>query len=115
MTNMDFTTSSEYKVWREAIVTEIDRCRLSTALKVNQDLLQLYWFIGNQILEKQRMLGWGSNVIDNLSSDLSNRYSDMKGFSVRNLKYMRAFAESYPDFPIVQVPHAQNEQKTITE
>ena len=115
MTNMDFTISIEYKVWREAIETEIDRCRLATALKVNQDLLQLYWFIGNQILEKQRMLGWGSNVIDNLSSDLSNRYSDMKGFSVRNLKYMRAFAESYPDFPIVQVPLAQSGETEIVQ
>ena len=53
-------------------------------------------------------MGWGSNVIDNLSHDLCERYSDLKGFSVRNLKYMRAFAKSYPDFPIVQVPLAQN-------
>ena len=52
-------------------------------------------------------MGWGSNVIDNLSHDLCERYSDLKGFSVRNLKYMRAFAKSYPDFPIVQVPLAQ--------
>ncbi len=107
ITNIDFTSSNEYKVWKETIVTEIDRCRLTSALKVNQDLLQLYWFIGNQIIEKQRLLGWGSNVIDNLSHDLSDRYSDMKGFSVRNLKYMRAFAESYPKFPIVQVSLAQ--------
>lgn len=115
ITNIDFTSSNEYRVWKENIVTEIDRCRLASALKVNQDLLQLYWFIGNQILEKQRMLGWGSNVIDNLSHDLSDRYSDMKGFSVRNLKYMRAFAESYPEFPIVQVSLAQNEENKIVQ
>lgn len=113
--NIDFTSSNEYRVWKDAIVTEIDRCRLVSALKVNQDLLQLYWFIGSQILEKQQLLGWGSNVIDNLSHDLSDRYSDMKGFSVRNLKYMRAFAESYPDFPIVQVPLAQNNGEKIVQ
>ena len=89
------------------IVAEIDKCRLASALKVNQELLQLYWFVGKQILEKQEETGWGGGVIDQLSKDLSARYLDMKGFSVRNLKYMRAFAEAYPDFPNVQVPLAQ--------
>lgn len=115
ITNIDFTSSNEYKVWKETIMTEIDRCRIVSALKVNHDLLQLYWFIGNQILEKQRLLGWGSNVIDELSHDLSDRYSDVKGFSVRNLKYMRAFAESYPSFPIVQVSLAQNDEEEIVQ
>ena len=93
---------------KNSIVAEIDKCRLASALKVNQELLQLYWFVGKQILEKQQETGWGGGVIDQLSKDLSARYLDMKGFSVRNLKYMRAFAEAYPDFPNVQVPLARN-------
>lgn len=91
----------------QTIETRIERAKLQAILKVNSDLLSLYWSIGNDILEKQRKLGWGAQVIDRLSSDLSHKFPDDRGFSVRNLKYMRMFAEAYPDFPFVQVPLAQ--------
>ena len=51
--------------------------------------------------------GWGAKVIDNLSKDLQNAFPQMQGLSVRNLKYMRKFAEVYPDFSIVQQAAAQ--------
>jgi len=70
-------------------------------------MLTLYWEIGNSILEKQTQNGWGSKIIDLLASDLAKNFPNNSGFSVRNLKYMRAFAEAYPRFPIVQVPLAQ--------
>jgi hypothetical protein len=79
------------------------------AVKVNTELLALYWEIGKAILEQQAQLGWGAKVIKQLSSDLKEEFPDMKGFSERNLKYMRAFAEAYPDFTIVQAPLAQIE------
>ena len=49
----------------------------------------------------------GAQVIDRLSADLSRKFPEDRGFSVRNLKYMRLFAETYPAFPFVQVPLAQ--------
>lgn len=96
-----------YDAWRNAIETRIERAKLQAILKVNSELLSLYWSIGNDILEKQQKLGWGAQVIDRLSTDLSRKFPDDRGFSVRNLKYMRMFAEAYPDFPFVQVPLAQ--------
>lgn len=92
-----------YEAWRKAIESRIEMAKLHAILKVNSDLLSLYWSIGNDILEKQQKLGWGAQVIDRLSSDLSRKFPDDRGFSVRNLKYMRMFAEAYPDFPFVQV------------
>jgi hypothetical protein len=79
------------------------------AVKVNTELLALYWEIGNTILEQQAQLGWGAKVIKQLSSDLKEEFPEIKGFSERNLKYMRAFAEAYSDFSIVQAPLAQIE------
>ena len=96
-----------YDAWRNAIETRIERAKLQAILKVNSELLSLYWSIGNDILEKQQKLGWGAQVIDRLSTDLSRKFPDDRGFSVRNLKYMRMFAEAYPYFPFVQVPLAQ--------
>lgn len=76
-------------------------------------MLTLYWEIGNSILEKQSQNGWGSKVIDLLASDLAKNFPNNSGFSVRNLKYMRTFAEAYPQFPFVQVPLAQNENEFV--
>lgn len=74
---------------------------------VNHELVLLYWQIGNDILSRQEHGGWGAKVIDRLSADLRKAFPDTKGFSTRNLKYMRAFADSWPDERIVQQAAAQ--------
>jgi len=85
----------------------IRRARVKAALSANRELILLYWEIGRMILERQRKEGWGSKVIDRLAHDLRREFPDMKGFSARNLKYMRAFAEAYPDKKFVQEVLAQ--------
>lgn len=103
---LDFTHEA-YQSWVSDIYTTIETARLQTSLKVNADLLQLYFAIGKEILNKQKIQGWGTQIIDLLSTDLQKRYKGESGYSVRNLKYMRQFAFEYPDFPIVQVALAQ--------
>mgnify|MGYP002777029497 CR=1 FL=1 len=85
----------------------IRNAQVRAALSVNCELVLLYWQIGNEILMRQQQQGWGAKVIEQLASDLRKAFPDMKGFSARNLKYMRAFALSYPDEQIVQAPLAQ--------
>lgn len=81
--------------------------RIRTFLNANNDMIQLYWHIGTAILLKQRSDGWGAKVIDRMSYDLKVAFPEMSGFSPRNLKYMRKFAEAWPDFEIVQRTVAQ--------
>ncbi len=50
---------------------------------------------------------WGAKVIDRLAVNLRHAFLDLKGFSPRNLKYMRALAEAYPDAEFVQQVVAQ--------
>jgi predicted nuclease of restriction endonuclease-like (RecB) superfamily len=76
-------------------------------------MLTLYWEIGNSIIDKQNKNGWGSKVIDLLAGDLAEKFPENSGFSVRNLKYMRSFAEAYPQFPMVQVPLAQSKSEFV--
>ena len=87
-----------YEYWQKSIVSRIQNAKLQVSFHVNADLLSLYWSIGSDILEKQQTLGWGAQVIDKLSQDLSLAFPEDRGYSVRNLKYMRAFAEAYPDY-----------------
>lgn len=85
----------------------IRAAQVRAALSVNRELVLLYWQIGRAILSKQEELGWGARVIEQLSGDLRRSFPEMKGFSPRNLRYMRAFAEAWPDEAIVQEPLAQ--------
>lgn len=85
----------------------IRSAQVRAALAVNRELVLLYWHIGREILVRQEQEGWGAKVIDRLAKDLKQEFPEMKGFSSRNLKYMRAFAEVWADEAIVQQVVAQ--------
>lgn len=87
--------------------TRISLAQMRAALAVNKELILLYWQIGRDILQRQQQQGWGAKVINRLATDLQQAFPEMKGFSPRNLKYMRAFAEAYPNEQIVQEVLAQ--------
>ncbi|WP_205771955.1 DUF1016 N-terminal domain-containing protein [Aggregatibacter actinomycetemcomitans] len=101
------TIPADYAQWLVDIKSRILTARQKAALAVNAELVSLYWHIGRDILQRQATQGWGSKVIDRLGRDLREAFPEMKGFSTRNLKYMRAFAEAWPDFEIVQQLVAQ--------
>jgi len=85
----------------------IRTAQVRAALAVNRELVLLYWQIGREILTRQQQQGWGTKIIERLATDLRSAFPDIKGFSSRNLKYMRKFAETYPDEQIVQQAAAQ--------
>ncbi|WP_179402457.1 PDDEXK nuclease domain-containing protein [Burkholderia guangdongensis] len=96
-----------YADWLAELRTRIHAARQRTSLAVNQELVLLYWRLGRDILQRQAEQGWGAKVIDRLAHDLRRAFPDMKGLSPRNLKYMRAFAEAWPDAEFVQGVLAQ--------
>lgn len=104
-----------YTQWRKDIEHLIDTAKLHTALNVNVGTLTLYWNIGKSILHKQEQEGWGKQVIEQLSKDLISRYPDDRGYSKRNLGYMKSFAMQYPDFPFLQVPLAKLRELPILQ
>ncbi len=101
------TLPNGYEVWRKEIIALIEQAKFKAALNVNAELLSLYWKIGTDIIKKQKKQGWGTQVITQLSKDLTNKFSDDRGFSERNLRNMKKFATEYPDFPFLQVPLAE--------
>ena len=104
-----------YPEWQKSIEQFIEISKLRAAINVNADTLKLYWNIGNSILQKQKEKGWGKKVIEQLSKDLTNRFPNDRGYSVRNLGYMKYFAQEYPDFPILQVPLAKLKGQAIRQ
>ena len=97
----------DYGPFISELKTRIRQERLKTVLSANAAMVMLYWDIDSAILVKQNDEGWGAKVIDRMSHDLTEEFPDMSGFSPRNLKYMRKFAESWPKKEIVQAALAQ--------
>ena len=95
---------NQYKEIFENIKNEILKSQYKAMQTVNKELIFMYWHIGKIILENSQ---WGNKFIDNLAIDLKLEFPAIKGFSVRNLKYMRKIAEEYPDFKFVQEVLAQ--------
>ncbi|MEO0984705.1 MAG: PDDEXK nuclease domain-containing protein [Cyanobacteria bacterium J06639_14] len=106
---------ANYAALLDDLKIRIRSAQVKAALAVNQELILLYWHIGCEVLMRQQEQGWGAKVIDRLSQDLKREFPDMKGFSSRSLKYMRAMAEAYPDEEMVrqlvaQIPWGHNQK-----
>jgi predicted nuclease of restriction endonuclease-like (RecB) superfamily len=98
---------ADYEQLLRELKNRIRSAQVKAALAINRELVLLYWQIGREILQRQGQEGWGTKVIDRLAKDLKQEFPEMKGFSSRNLKYMRAFAEAWTDEQIVQQLAAQ--------
>ena len=96
-----------YAAFLAELKERIRTAQIRAALAVNRELVLLYWQTGCDILARQKEYGWGAKVIDRLSQDLRREFPGVEGFSPRNLKYMRAFAQAWPEEPIVQQLVAQ--------
>ncbi len=77
------------------IKQHIAKAQVKMLVAANQQMLWLYWSIGNKILDEQQKQGWGAKVIDRISNDISREFPKLKGFSPRNILYMKQFAEIY--------------------
>lgn len=92
----------DYYDMRDTIIAKIKDTRVQMILQANSGMIILYWEIGNEILRRQENEGWGAKVIDRLSKDLKEAFSEMSGFSPRNLGSMKKFAEIWTDNSILQ-------------
>ena len=107
MNNLKTKLNKEYYSWLEQIKKQIYYMQIKTITFVNSELLTLYWNIGKEIVEKQKEYNWGEKFLFNFSKDLLKEFPNMKGFSVRNLKYIRQWYKFYNDNQIGQQAVAQ--------
>lgn len=93
----------------EKLKHKIRQARQQAALTINAQMLNIYWEIGHTIAEQEMSEGWGKKIVETLSKDLKAEFPEIKGFSPRNLRYMRDFALQYPNYLILQEPPAKSE------
>ncbi len=99
----------------DALITDlkvrIRQAQVKASRSVNRELIALYWQVGKTLLERQAQSAWGDRVLERLSTDLKREFPEMHGFSKTNLKYMRRFAEAYPQIgqqAVDQLPWGHN-------
>ncbi|GHT25349.1 hypothetical protein FACS189430_11850 [Bacteroidia bacterium] len=82
---------SNYKAWLSDLKLRVRQSQIKAAVRVNNEMISLYWSIGADIVAKQAESVWGSGIIPQLSADLRAEFPDMQGFSETNVKYMKQF------------------------
>lgn len=103
-----------YADWIADVKQRVRTAQIRASLAVNHELIALYWSIGRDLLERRAKSKWGDGVLDRASIDLRAEFPNMQGFSRSNLKYMRSFAEAWPDVesirqqPVGQLPWSTN-------
>lgn len=90
-----FIVDDEYKAWIENIKKRIKHSQIKASVKVNYELLELYWDIGRDIVAKQKNAKWGEAFLVTMSRDLQKTFPNMSGFSVQNLKSIRYWYKFY--------------------
>ncbi len=93
-------TNNEYKQFVIELKSKIIQSQLKAAVKVNYELLDLYWELGAKIVEMQKEYSWGDSFLKELSKDLKKEFPNMKGFSEQNLRSIRYWYNFYNDYLI---------------
>jgi predicted nuclease of restriction endonuclease-like (RecB) superfamily len=87
--------NKEYKNWLQELKQRIRSSQIKAAVKVNTELIALYWRLGQEIINKEKESNWGSGFLNTLSDDLKAAFPEIKGFSLTNLKYIRLWVNFY--------------------
>lgn len=109
------TTDKAYTQALAAIVKTIEQSQVKMLMAANTQLLWAYWNIGNELSARTNANAWGAKVIDTLSKDLRKKFPSIKGFSARNLLYMRQFAEAYTPSRIIHLNNLWQQVITNTQ
>ncbi|MEO9592769.1 PDDEXK nuclease domain-containing protein [Rhodopirellula bahusiensis] len=97
----EMTSNDEYLDWIVSIKSRVQTSQVKAAVAVNVAMLELYWFIGDQIVERQETAKWGDGFLKQMGKDLSSEFPEIKGFSHRNLKYMRQWVQFWTGIPAI--------------
>lgn len=107
MSNSIIKADANYVAWLKGIKQSFAQTQLKAAVSVNTALLEFYWQLGGEIIEKQKNSQWGDGFLTRLSQDLMAEFPDIKGFSKRNLELVRNWVRFWSEQSIAKQPVSQ--------
>jgi len=100
--NIKISNSPEYNIWLKELKQKFRQAQIKAAIKVNTLLLEFYWELGADIVERQKNATWGSGFLKQLSQDLMVEFPNVKGFSFTNIKYIRQWFLFYDGHNVIK-------------
>ena len=107
--------SNEYKSWISELKQKFQQAQVKASVKVNNTLLEFYWELGADIVEKQKDATWGTGFLKQVSADLMKEFPDVKGFSHNNLKHIRNWWKFYNNKRITSCYPIENDENSNVE
>lgn len=98
---LSLQTDETYKQWLVSLKQQFQQTQIKASVQVNQALLEYYWQLGEQIVERQQKSEWGSHFLKQLSQDLMTEFPEIKGFSQRNLELVRQWYVYWCDESVI--------------
>ena len=103
--NFNLLNDNEFKVWVSQLKKDIRGAQVRASVHVNSEMLRLYWRLGAEICEKQKEVKWGDGWLEELSRVLMAEFTNIKGFSLRNLQYIRQWYLFYNEYVVFVQQH----------
>lgn len=104
-----------YKKFITELKQRVRATQFRAVRAANIEVLRLHWSVGRDILDRQKNEGWGARVVDQISADMRREFPGQRGWSRRNLLYMRKVAEVWPtEAEFVHQPGAQLPWRHVT-
>lgn len=102
----------DYPRFLHALKERIRTSQVKAILSVNREMIALYWDLGRQVVERQKLGGWGTGIIKRISRDVLIEFPGIKGFSRQNIQRMRAFYLAWAtESPICSQPVSKLENR----
>ncbi len=83
------------------LIKIIDESRQNALKKVNEELINMYWKVGEFLSREAEQAAFGDAYIDGIASEIQEAFPGIKGFNRRGLYRMKQFYETYKDNEIV--------------
>lgn len=87
----ELNKNTDYISWLKEIKDKVYKLQIKASIAVNTEMLNFYWDLGKDIFEKQTIKNWGDQIVEQLSKDLQNEFPEIKGFSRRNIFYIKSW------------------------
>lgn len=90
-----FQKDEDYMQWLRQIKEQYRNSQAKAALRVNDTMIEFYWYLGHEIVDLKAESRWGDGVIEQLSLDMREAFPGTRGFSARNLWYVKSWYMFY--------------------
>ena len=91
----DICLDLEYREWLLEVKKRFKNAQIKAAVKVNSEQLLFNWQLGRDLVLRRAEEKWGKGIVEQISLDLQNAFPNMKGFSARNLWFMKQWYSFY--------------------